>query len=162
MRRFKIISLMALAVALPAASASAFLFTRGEKPAEKPCFAAGNAGYSLSSAASAKHVVRVATDGAPANLRMQLVDDPAAADFVLVDEGDAADACNGVTRIESIRIDPQAREPDLTVALTQEKADARIYVKSARFTAQEAAALFAVIWQGSNTTGSIGRQTRRN
>ena len=57
--------------------------------------------------------------GGKPNLRMQLVDDPAAADFVLLDDSATANACADVSAIQSIRIDPAARAADLTVVLSR-------------------------------------------
>jgi hypothetical protein len=78
---------------------------------------------------------------------MQFIDDPAAADFVLIDDEENS-ACTGA--IETIRLDSQAVKPDLTVALSGEAAKYRIYVRSARFSEQDAAALFAVMWRNSH------------
>jgi hypothetical protein len=111
----------------------------------------------MTTGASANFTVRIDNTAASPSLRMQLVDDPATADFVLVDDGDAAAACKAAGAIKSIRIDPAAANADLTVALSQQPADYRIYVRSAHFTAQDAAALFAVIWQNARKTGS-GRE----
>ena len=55
--------------------------------------------------------MRIDNTAASPSLRMQVVDDPAAADFVLVDDGDAADACKAATAIKSIRLDPAAPTP---------------------------------------------------
>ena len=74
---------------------------------------------------------------------MQLVDDSAAADFVLIDDGDAVNACTGLTAIQSIRLDPAAVNADLTVSLSRAPAAYKIYVRSASFSQQGAAALFA-------------------
>lgn len=157
MRRTQIVTLMALIVAVPAATAGSFFSSNA-----KPCFVAGNAGYELSGAKSATHTVRIDNTAANPSLRMQLVDDPAAADFVLVDDGDAANACKSVATIESIRIDPAAAKPALTVSLSRDPADYKIYVKSAHYSEQDAAALFAVIWQNANTSGSLRRFARQN
>jgi hypothetical protein len=80
---------------------------------------------------------------------MQLVDDPAAADFVLVDDADTVNACGGANVLQSIRLDPTASNADLTVALSRAPADYKIYVRSADFSEQDAAALFAVIWKST-------------
>ena len=77
---------------------------------------------------------------------MQIVDDPATADFVLVDDGESG-ACDGA--VETIRLDSEARNPDLTVALSHEAADYKLYVRSPRFSAQDAAAFFAVMWHNA-------------
>lgn len=150
MRRTHFISLMALIVAVPAATAGSFFSSR-----VKPCFVAGNTGYELSGAASATYTVRIDNAAAHPSLRMQVVGDPAAADFVLVDDGDATKACENMATIESIHLDPAADKADLTVVLSRAPADYKIYVKSAHYSEQDAAALFAVIWQRAETTGSL-------
>ena len=152
MNRTHMISLMALAVAVPAAAAGSF-FSSGATGA-KLCFAAGNAAYELSGSTAADYTVRIDNAAASPNLRMQLVDDPAAADFVMVDEGDAAQACRGATSFKTVRVDAGAEHPDLTVALSRADADYKVYVRSASFTEQNAAALFAVIWQNTRRTGA--------
>ena len=126
----------------------------------KPCFVAGDAGYLLSANASAAHIVRIDNTAAHPDLRMQRVDDPAAADFVLVDDSDASLACEGVSGIESIRIDAAAAKPDLTIALSREAADYKIYLRSDRYTEQDAAALAAVIRQKAGGRGSLRTATR--
>lgn len=145
---------MALIIAVPAAIAGSF-FTSNAKPIDgKPCFITGNAGYQLSAGTSANFTVRIDNAAPNQSLRMQLVDDPSAADFVLVDDGDSGDACNTATAVSSIRLDPAAAKPDLTVTLSRTAADYKIYVRSASYTEQDAAALFAVIWQTARKTGA--------
>ncbi len=61
--------------------------------------------------------------------------------------------------IETIRIDASAAKPDLTIALTREPADYKIYLHSATYTEQDAAALAAVIWLNTSKTGSIRSAT---
>jgi hypothetical protein len=79
---------------------------------------------------------------------MQIVDNPASADFVLVDDGESG-VCDGT--VETIRLDSEARNPDLTVALSHEAADYKLYVRSPRFSTQDAAAFFAVMWRNART-----------
>jgi hypothetical protein len=150
MRRIHVFSLLALTVAVPAATAGSFFGSDA-----KPCFAAGHDGYTLSGSPSATHVVRVDNNAANPNLRMQLVDDAAIADFVLVDDSDADNSCTGTAAVESIGIDSTAAKPDLTVVLSRQPADYKIYVHSTHYTAQDAAALFAVIWQKARNAGSL-------
>ena len=154
MTRSHIISLLALAVAVPVATATAFFSAPDATPA-RPCFVAGDTGYEVTATATAFATVRVDNAAANPNLRLQLVDDPAAADFVLVDDGDAMQACKSMTGIRRVRVDPAATAPDLTVALSREPADHKIFVQSANFTEQDAAALFAVIWQGNRKTAKV-------
>jgi hypothetical protein len=149
MTRTYVISLMALVVAVPTATAGSFFASSA-----KPCFIADLVGYELSGAKSASITVRIDNAAANPDLRIQVVEDSAAADFVLVDDGDATDACQAATAVKSIRIDPAAANADLTVALSRQAADYKIYVRSAKYTEQDAAALFAVIWQNAAKTGS--------
>ena len=150
MTRTHLVSMMVLIVAVPAAAAGSFFASSTTTSNLKPCFIAGSAGYQLSEAASANYTVRIDNAAPSPSL---LVGDPAAADFVLVDDGDATDACKTATAIKSVRIDPAALAADLTIALSRAAADYKIYVRSANFSEQDAAALFAVIWQDSRKTG---------
>jgi hypothetical protein len=161
MRRIHFVSMMALVIAIPAAAAGSYFASGNQVSIEKPCFVAGNTGYRLAAGRGAAHVVRIDNAAANPSLRLQQVDDPAAADFVLVDDGDIAGACAGVSIIETIRIDATAAKPDLTVALSREPAAYKIYLHSATYTEQDAAALAAVIWQNAGTTGSIRTSTVR-
>jgi hypothetical protein len=131
---------MALMLVLPAAAGTYFA-----APA-KSCFVAGSSAYRIAAAGAADVTVRIDNKAARANLRMQIVDDPAAADFVLIDDGES-NTCPGGA--ETIRLDNEASNPDLTVALSRDAADYKLYVRSARFSAQDAAALFAVMWRNA-------------
>ena len=72
---------MALIVAVPVATAGAYI--GGGKSAGKLLrFIAGSAGYRLSDANSANHIIRIDNAATKAALRMQLVDNPAQADFM--------------------------------------------------------------------------------
>jgi len=152
MTRTHIAALLVFILAVPAATAGSF-FTSNDKP----CFIAGASGYQLSGSGSADVTVRIDNTAPHPSLRMQVVDDPAAADFVLVDDNDSGGACKNAAAIKSIRLDPAARNADLTVALSRAQADYKIYVRSASFSEQDAAALFAAIWQNEHKTGS-GRE----
>jgi hypothetical protein len=164
MRRAHIVSLIALIVAVPAAAAAASYFGANGKSSSntKPCFIAGTAGYELSDAKSARHVIRIDNAAATPSLRMQLVDNPAQADFVLVDDADTVGTCKGAASIERIRLDPAAARPELTVALSRAPADYKIFVHSAYYSDEDAAALFAVMWHKAETTGSIRSPATRN
>ena len=152
--------MLVLIVAIPAATAGSLFSSNAP-----PCFIAGTSGYRISDSATANVTVRIDNTAAQPDLRLQLVDDPAAADFVLVDDSDAVGACTDANAVQSIRLDPQAANADLTVALSRAPAAYKIYVRSASFSEQDAAALFAVIWQlGAQScplTGSSGRELRR-
>lgn len=160
MRRTHIGLLLAAVVAIPAVTAGTYFASSFKTAGEKPCFIAGNAGYKLSATGNARHIVRIDNQAAMPHLRMQLVDDPAAADFVLVDDSDATTACEGVSVVESIRIDPAATKPDLIVAVSREAADYKIYLHSDNFNEQDAAALAAVIWQNASKTGALRTVSR--
>jgi hypothetical protein len=152
MTRTHLISLMALVIVVPAATAGS-IYSSSPSGAT-PCFAASNATYKLSGDAAADYTVRIDNAAASPSLRMQFVDDPAAADFVLVDDGDATEACKAAASIKTIRIDAAAAEPDVTVALTRTAADYKVFVKSSNFTDEDAAALFAVIWRSARKPGA--------
>jgi hypothetical protein len=151
--------LIALIAAVPAATAGSLL----SPPDGKPCFIAGDTGYVLSDAKSdtksdaisATHIVRIDNAATRPSLRMQLVNNPAQADFMLVDDGRADRTCASAATIDSIRLDAKAARPQLTVTLSRAPADLKIYVRSAYYTEQDAAALFAVMWHKANATGSI-------
>jgi hypothetical protein len=137
--------LLGLVLAVPVA-AQAFL------PPKHLCFSAGAAAYQISaSAGDPDFKVRVDNRAAHPDLRMQLVDDPTTADFVLVDDFDGADsdACQG--SLKTIRVDGDEQRPDLTINLAadSEEADFKLYVRSARYSHEDAAALFGVMWRAS-------------
>jgi hypothetical protein len=118
----------------------------------------GNTGYEISASGPADVTIRINNTAAQPNLRMQLADDAAAVDFVLVDDGDAGNACTGATAIKSIRLDPGALHADLTVSLSRAPTDYKIYLRSANFSQQDAAGLFAAIWQTARNTAGSGRE----
>lgn len=136
-------------VAVPATAQSYFTGS----PA--PCFTAGTSTFQVSSAAfSPDYRVKIESEAARPDLRMQLVDSPEIADFVLVDDfsGVEGNACKASTSIKTIKVDAAETAPDLTISLSDRapSPDYRIYVHSARFSHQDAAALFAVMWKLKN------------
>jgi hypothetical protein len=155
MKHTHIFSLMVLIAAIPAATAGSFFASSA-----KPCFFAGNVGYELTGSAAADYTVRVDNTAPSPSLRMQVVDDAAAADFALVDDGEAAESCKAETNIRRVRLDAGAVDADLTIAVSAQPADYKIYVRSANFSEQDAAALFAVIWQNARKTGKNPGQGR--
>ena len=119
---------------------------------EKLCFASGTATFQLApSAAAPDYRIRIERDLTVADLRMRLVDRLEIADFVLVDDfsGTEQDACNSSTRVQTVKLDPAAEKPDVLVNLSAEPgpAELRIYVRSVRFSHQDAAALLAAMWK---------------
>jgi hypothetical protein len=141
MTRAQIAALLVVILAVPAGAGAFFT------PKTKPCFVAGNAAYRIADDGAANVTVRIDNKSPRPTLSLQITDDPAAADFVLVDDDDNS-ACTGAA--ETIWLDNQAVNPDLIVALSHEPADHKIYVRSARFSAQDAAALFAVMWRANH------------
>ncbi len=145
MKRSQKSVLLGLVVAVPAA-AQAFL-----PPADHRCFTAGTASYQLSaSAAAPDYKVKIDNRAVHPDLRLQLVNEPTTADFVLVDDLDAADgdACNA-SALRTIRIDDGEKRPDLTISVAAdvEAPDFKLYVRSLRFSHEDAAALFGVMWR---------------
>ena len=155
MTRTHIAALLVLAAAIPAATAASFFAS--SKPNDVPCFIAGDTGYRMTKTGAADLTIRIDNAAAAPDLRLQLTDDVAAADFVLVD-GDAGSACTGAAAVQNIRLDAQGGRADLTVALSRAPAPYKIYVQSAAYSAQDAAALFAAIWRHGRKTAGSGRE----
>jgi hypothetical protein len=149
MTRTHVAALLLLAAAVPAATAASFYASSGT-----PYIIAGASGCRITDSGSADFTVRIDNKTTTPDLRLQLVDESAAADFVLIDDSDTINACTRATAVQSIRLDPQAAHADLTLALSRAPAAYKIYARSANFSQQDAAALFAVIWK---TAGS-GRE----
>jgi hypothetical protein len=161
MTRSRLALLLAVVVAVPAAAAAGGSFF-GAAP--QPCFASGAAAYRLSGSTHADYIVRIDNAAARPDLRLQLVDEPEVADFVLMDDGDSADACREAAAVKTFRIEigaaNPAGKPDMTVALSRQAAegDRKIFVRSVNFSEQDAAALFAVIWKNSHGREFLARR----
>jgi len=156
MTRTHLAILMALVLAVPAAAAGgAALLTLSAKP----CFMAGSTAYQFSGSAVADYTVRVDSDPSPADLHMRLVNDPSLADFVLVDDEDA-EACRTADATRSIRVDNAAAQPDMTVTLSKQPnaGDFKVYLRSANFSGDDAAALVAVMWKISRGREFLARR----
>lgn len=161
MTRSHIVVLLALVVAVPAVAIGAnSLFSADEAP----CFSTGNVGYRLTDRRGADFTIKIDNSAVKPDLTLQLVDDPALADFVLADGAGTAGLCAGLRAVRTIRVDAQAREPDLTIALRSDDPSARykIYAHSADFTAQDAAALFAVMVQTGRKSAALRNLSSRN
>ncbi|MCG6206487.1 hypothetical protein LPW26_17705 [Rhodopseudomonas sp. HC1] len=112
----------------------------------QPCIAAGDQIVRIApSAWMAQLHVGFTDDPARANVRVQIVDDPDAADFAVSDDSgsDEAGACAATpdSRLIAIAAHPSAAEPVIYLTRESGAADYRIYVRSSRFTEREAAAL---------------------
>lgn len=156
MNRITIAGLLAAVLVVPTGAAGFYL---SKSPPPLPCFAAASGAYRMTDSAVANVTVRIDNSAPSPSLRLQVVDDPAIADFVVVDDNDGTDACVATGATRTVRIDPAAQVPDMTIALSHAQsdfkladvgnADIKIYVKSATFSEQDAAALYAAIWKNS-------------
>ena len=112
----------------------------------------------MSDNASANITVRIDNAAAKPDLRMQLVDDrppPISCWSTTALPPAPARAAPRSRASASIRA---AAKPDLTVALSRAPAAYKIYVRSAGFSQQDAAALFAAIWHNARKTAGSGRE----
>jgi hypothetical protein len=154
MRRFQKYAILGLVAAAPAAAHALLLPT----PAHS-CLTSGTSTYRMSAGAETPDFrVRIDNTATRPDLRVGLVDRPEIADFVLVDDLDAAqsDACAAP---QTIRVDAGEMLPDLTVSLGatdvatgHDATDFKLYVRSVRFSQEDAAALFGVMWRSRNHT----------
>jgi hypothetical protein len=154
MRRFQKYAILGLVAAVPAAAHALLL-----PPPAHSCLTSGTSTYRMSAGAETPDFrVRIDNAAARPDLRVGLVDRPEIADFVLVDDLDAAqsDAC---ATPKTIRVDAGEMLPDLTVSLGatdvatgHDATDFKLYVRSARFSQEDAAALFGVMWRSRNHT----------
>jgi hypothetical protein len=139
MLRFKI-----LVSAVPLILAG--VLARGELlPGARPCIETG--GLSVQIASAPWHAdlhVAFTDDPAAATVRVQIVENAEAADFVVVDDIDSADttACeaNPATRLIAVAAHPSASQPIIYLS-RDGGADYHIFVRSKTFSARQAAAL---------------------
>jgi hypothetical protein len=145
--RIQKVLLLAAALAVPAA-----IHGMKAEPKQSSCFASGASTYRIVSNASAPdYRIRIDSEAKKPDLKIQLVDRAERADFVLVDDfsdGEPA-TCRSSTPVRTVALDSTADKPDVTVHLAADVkgADYRIYVHSARFSQQDAAALLAAMWK---------------
>ena len=148
----RILVLILSAIAIPA-TAQTFGFS---VRAPATCLPVGNAMYRLAApGAPAEYTVRIDPAANAPDVRVHLAESPDEADFVLVDDGEAAHGCDGAA-IRRVKIDAAASAPDLVVGLSADPAaaDTRIYVRSHAFAPESAAALLA-------TAHLVGRKRGR-
>ncbi len=142
--------LLALALlAVPVAGTAAHSYFA--KP-EAVCFANGSTTYRVSATAASPDLrVRIDNTAASPDLRILLVDRPETADFVLADDYDPRErnACRTPGPVKTVRIDSETPTPDVVVAMSADIAspDVTVYVRSVRFSHQDAAALQAAMWK---------------
>jgi len=142
--------ILAAALAVPAAAYA--MKAAPATPKQAPCFASGASTYQIvANAAAPDYRIRIDAEAIRPDLRMQLVDRAENADFVLVDDfsGNESNTCKSSTPIRTVSLDSAAGKPDVTVHLSADAkgADYRLYVHSARFSQQDAAALLAAMWK---------------
>lgn len=142
------------AIAAPAAAYSMMAVPPKPLPLSN-CFASGASTYQIvSNAAAPDYRIRIDSAAAQPDLRMQLVDRPEYADFVLVDDfsGSEPSTCKSSTPVRTVTVDGAA-QPDVTVHLSADAkgADYRLYVRSTRFSQQDAAALLAAMWKADQS-----------
>ena len=157
MDRFRKSLVLIAVIGIPAAAHSTFV------PAPNLCIASGTATYRLAPTASSPDFrVRIDRTAPHPDLRMQLVDSPALADFVIADDFSAASestACQTATPAKTVKVDAEAQKPDLVVNLSADIADPdyRVYVHSVRHSSQDAAALLAVMWKAQQNRAVAAR-----
>jgi hypothetical protein len=115
---------------------------------QSPCFSIGSMAYQVSSAAFAPNYrVRIESQVQHADLRVHMVDSPEGADFVLIDDVQSVQGSSCGPLVKTISLATGSRPADMIVGLAEDAANAdyKLFVRSARFSHQDAAALFAVM-----------------
>ena len=139
-RRFKVLAVLTLAVAVPA-TAQTFGFSLGA--AAPACVSIGNTTYRVASETVRPDVtVRIDPAVVTPDIRIQLAESADEADFVFVDDGNAPPACRQ-NSTKRVRIDATASAPDLIVGFGAGPATYRIYVRSRWLAPEIVAGLFA-------------------
>ena len=105
------------------------------------------------------YTVKVSENVSYPDVTIALIGDPSEANLILADDLNSSDmkVCKTestftTVEIKTIKVDSTASFPDLSVKLitdSSKTADYKMLVQSDRFTRQEAAALFAVIWEAN-------------
>lgn len=143
MTRNHILALAALAALLPAVVLAGSYYSASSSV----CFANAGTAYRLTDKSYADFTIRIDNQAATPDLSMQIVNNAAAADFVLVGDSENDSNCRNAVVTRTIHIDNSAHDPDLTIAVTPagEPAQFKVYAHDAAFSPQDAAALFAVM-----------------
>lgn len=124
----------------------AAVFARGDLlPGARPCIATGEGSVQIASLPwQAQSHVGFTRDPSRATVRVQISDDAEAADFAVLDDVDSSEAgacvVNAATRYVAISSSASASEPVIYLS-PNGPADYRIFVRSKRFSAHDAAAL---------------------
>jgi hypothetical protein len=141
MLRFKV-----LVSAVPLISA-AFLARLELFPDPKPCIVVGGQTVELADAPwRADLHVSFTDDPDLATVRVAVTEDASSADFAVIDDADTGDGgtCGSISAAQRVAIDRAASGLSAPVIYLSDKegpADYRIFVRSKRFTARDAAAL---------------------
>jgi hypothetical protein len=147
MTRIHVVSFFAVMLAVPAVAAAGSYLTAQDGR----CFATGGTAYRLTASRTADFTIKIDHRAAYPDLRVALTDNAADADFVLIDDQTNSAGCNRMRAVRSIHIDDAAAEPDLIVALAPPQTSSaayKVFVQSKQFSAEDAAALFAVMRNG--------------
>lgn len=110
----------------------------------RPCIAFGQTSLQIAASWRAQSFVSFTDDPAAATVRVQIVDNPAMADFAVVDDADTPDStsCETTEATRLIGVTATASASTPVIYLSRDNgADYRIYVESKTFTVQDAAAL---------------------
>jgi hypothetical protein len=138
MSRFKV-----LASVIPLILTGVFARESLSPPAQ-PCILLGNTSVQMATASWQPQIRLSFTDNpADATVRVQIVDDPAEADFTVVDDGESIGptACSSTAATRYIGVTKIASALQPRIFLSREPGDFRIFVQSKTFSAQAAAAL---------------------
>jgi len=111
------------------------------------CFTAGLVTYQMAAPGMAAPDFRVKIGDDHPGLRIALVDRVDDADFALVDDVATVGACTSAGRIKTVQVVGEASAADVTVSVSSEGTGAglKLFVYSARFSHDDAAALFAAM-----------------
>jgi hypothetical protein len=137
-------------VAVPAAAHSTFA------PQDDLCFASGATTFRLAHKSTAPdYRIRIDNTALRPDLRMQLVDRPEIADFVLADDygSTPGNACKSPAPVKVVKLDRDVRADAIVVSLAPGEAhpDYRVYVHSVRYSHQDVAALLAALWKSQQS-----------
>jgi hypothetical protein len=140
MERIRKTLILLLVAGIPAAAPPVF------DAAPNLCFTAGSVTYQVAPGASLPdYRVRIADREAEPDLRIQLVNDVETADFALVDDFGSGSACTSAGLVKTVQVVGEGSTADVTMSLSREAADLKLFVHSARFGHRDAAALFAAM-----------------
>jgi hypothetical protein len=120
--------------------------------ASELCYSSENATYKLVKSGPADVRIRIEANNRTADLRIQIVEQPEIADFIIADDSDeAVDPCGAGKRLTTLRADENEPRPDVVVMLSHrpEAADYKVFVRSEKYGPQDAAAFLAAMWKSS-------------